>query len=85
MKHAACWARSTVVAAIVLIEPGNLDAVTIPRLANYLGGALAARTTETVHEASNGTSRRYNVGSATDAPRRSLGMPTKCFGGLKMG
>jgi 8-oxo-dGTP diphosphatase len=45
------------VAAIVLVEPADLDSVTIPRLANRVRGALAARSQGTVFEAINGTAR----------------------------
>jgi len=46
------------VAAIVLVEPADLDSVTIPRLAKRLRGALAARSQGTVYEATNGAARR---------------------------
>lgn len=45
------------VAAIVLVELADLDVVTIPRLANRIRGALAARENGTVHEAVNGRPR----------------------------
>ena len=46
------------VAAIVLVEPADLDSVNIPWLANRFRGALAACSQGTVHEAINGTPRR---------------------------
>jgi hypothetical protein len=45
------------VAAIVLVELADLDSVTIPRLANRVRGALAARSQGTVFEAINGAAR----------------------------
>lgn len=45
------------VAAIVFVDPADLDAVTIPRLASRIRGALAAREDGTVHEAVDGCSR----------------------------
>jgi 8-oxo-dGTP diphosphatase len=45
------------VAAVVFVDPADLDAVTIPRLANRIRGELAARDNGTVHEAVDGCSR----------------------------
>lgn len=43
--------------AVVLVEPADLDSVTIPRLANRIRGALAAREIRSLHEAVDGRPR----------------------------
>lgn len=43
--------------AVVFVEPAVLDSVTIPRLANRLRGALAARDGRSLHEVVDGTPR----------------------------
>ena len=45
------------VAAIVLVEPADLNSVTIPRLANRIRGALAARGNGCLYEAVDGNPR----------------------------
>lgn len=45
---------------VVLVEPAALDSVTIPRLANRIRGALAARTGGGLHEAVDGSPRVVN-------------------------
>lgn len=57
------WGRRSAdreVAAIVLVEPKDLDAVTVPRLADRLRGALTARADGTVYEAIDGIPRRFD-------------------------
>jgi len=48
------------VAAVVLVEPADLDAVTVPRLADRIRGALTARENRCLHEAVDG-SPRFNT------------------------
>lgn len=43
--------------AVVLVDPADLDSVTIPRLANRIRGALAARENHCLYEAVDGDPR----------------------------
>ena len=45
------------VRALVYVEPADLDSVTIPRLANRVRSALAARDDDAVHEIVDGQTR----------------------------